>query len=271
MRFKDQVVWITGASAGIGEGLAYAFSREGARLILSARRADALERVKAACRGPGEILLLPFDMVDDAGRQAAVARALAHFGHVDMLINNAGISQRSLGKDTALAVDRQIMELDYFAVIALTKLVLPSMIARKRGHLVATSSVAGKFGVWHRTAYCAAKHALHGFFDALRVELHRDNIDVSLLVIAGVQTDVSLHALTGDGTPFGRMDPTQSEGISVADCARIVVDGLARKDHEINVVSGRGRLALWLARYWPRRLYRVMTRTRAGAAPPRRA
>ena len=262
MRFADRVIWITGASSGIGEGLAGAFHREGARLILSARREDQLERVKAACTGAGEILIAPFDVTDDAARVAAVDDVLKHFGRIDMLVNNAGISQRSLGRDTALAVDRRVMEIDYFAVIALTKLVLPSMLARKSGHLVVTSSVAGKFGVWHRTAYSAAKHALHGFFDTLRIELHRENIAVSLLVVAGVQTDISLKAITGDGSSFGRMDPTQSEGISIESCARIVLDGLAGKRHEINVVSRQGRLALWLARFWPAELYRRMTKWR---------
>lgn len=264
MRFKDQVVWITGASSGIGEGLAYAFHREGAHLVLSARRAGELDRVKTACEGPGEILPLPFDVVDDAARAAAVKQVLDRFGRVDMLVNNAGISQRALGKDTDIGVDRRIMEVDYFAAVALTKLVLPSMLARGKGHLVATSSVAGKFGVWNRTAYCAAKHALHGFFDALRIELHRDGIDVSLLVVGNVMSEVSLHALTGDGTPFGQMDLLQQHGMSAAECARRVLDGLARKEHEIAVVTPLGRRALWLARFWPRRFFKVITRMGPG-------
>ncbi len=200
MRFKNTIVWITGASSGIGEALAYAFDRDGAHLVLSTRRSDELQRVASACtQGPGDILCVAFDMVEDSGRQEAYAQVKARFGHVDMLINNAGVSQRALGKDTALAVDRALFEVDYFAVVALTKLVLPDMIECKSGHLVVTSSVAGKFGVPMRTAYSGAKHALHGFFDALRVEILPYSIQVTLLVVAGVQSNVSVNALTGDG------------------------------------------------------------------------
>jgi short-subunit dehydrogenase len=255
MRFKDQVVWITGASSGIGEGLAHAFAREGARLVLSARRADRLARVKAACTGAADVLIQPFDMIDEAGRAHAVEAVLARFGHVDVMVHNAGLSQRSLAKDTTLAVDRAIMEVDYFAVVALTKLLLPSMMARRRGHFVVTSSVAGKMGVPLRSAYCAAKHALHGFFDTLMVECAPFNITASLVVVAGVQTEVSLHALTGDGTPHGLMDDTQSRGMSVAECARIVVDGVAKKTHEINALVPPTGLYIWLRRIWPAMLY----------------
>lgn len=173
MRFKDHVVWITGASAGIGEGLAIAWAREGARLVLSARRADQLARVKSLCTGAGDILVVPFDMVGEVGRARAVEAVLKHYGHVDIMVHNAGISQRALAKDTALHVDRAIMELDYFSVIALTKLILPSMLARKQGHFVITSSVAGKFGTPMRSTYSAAQHALHGYFDTLMANRHR--------------------------------------------------------------------------------------------------
>ena len=268
MRFTDQVIWITGASAGIGEALARQFYREGAHLILSARRATELERVKALCSADpgaprrGDILVLPFDMVDEAGRAAAARQALAQFGRIDMLINNAGVSQRANGKDTQIAVDRRIMELDYFSVIALTKLILPSMLERKSGHLVATSSVSGKYGVRMRTAYCAAKHALHGFFDALRIEVHPSNIHVSLLVYGGVQTKVSFNALTGDGGVWGRLDNIVSSGTPVEECARLTIDGLAAKRHEITVADGDSLLYLYLKRFLPNLLFRRQTRPR---------
>lgn len=270
MRFKDQVVWITGASSGIGEGLALGFAREGAKLVLSARRADQLERVKASCAGASDVLLVPFDMVDEIGRAQAVELVLRRFGHIDIMVHNAGISQRSLAKDTALHVDRAIMELDYFAVIALTKLILPSMLGRKSGHFVVTSSVAGKFGTPLRSAYCAAKHALHGYFDTLLVECAPDNISVSLLVVAGVQTDVSLHALKGDGSRWGRMDETQSKGMSVAECTRIVLDGVAKKNHEINVLVPPSDRFILMRRLIPGVFYRMLIkRTKARAAARR--
>jgi dehydrogenase/reductase SDR family member 7 len=262
MRCSDQVIWVTGASAGIGEALALGFHREGAHVVLSGRREAELNRVKDLCvEGQGKILVLPFDVVDEAARSAAVDQVLKTFGHIDMLVNNAGVSQRANGKDTLLAVDRQIMELDYFSVIALTKLVLPSMLACKSGHLVATSSVSGKYGVRMRTAYCAAKHALHGFFDALRIELH-PHIHVSLLVYGGVQTRVSYNALTGDGGVWGKLDNIVSSGTPVDECARLTLDGLAAKRHEIVVAEGASLLYLYLKRFWPSNLFKRQTQPR---------
>lgn len=262
-RFADQVVWVTGASSGIGEALVYAFAKEGAHVVLSSRREAELQRVAANCtKRTGQLLCVPFDMLDETGRAAAVETVLSRFGHVDMLVNNAGVSQRSFGKDTDLSVDRAIMELDYMSVIALTKLVLPHMLARGSGYLVATSSVAGKYGVPLRTAYSAAKHALHGFFDALRAELVGDNIQISLLVIAGVQSQVSVNALTGDGSTWGKMDAVQSRGLTAAECAAVVLDGLAKGEHEINVGRGPAMKALWLKRFFPKRLHKMMTTAR---------
>lgn len=259
MRFAEQVVWITGASSGIGEALAYAFAKEGAHLVLSGRREAEVQRVANACTDrTGQILCVPFDMLDETGRAAAVEKVISRFGHIDMLVNNAGVSQRSLTKDTDISVDRAIMELDYFSVVALTKLVLPHMIERQSGYLVATSSVAGKYGVPVRSAYCAAKHALHGFFDTVRAEHVADNIHVSLLVVAGVQSQVSVNALTGDGSTWGKMDSVQSRGLTGAECAHIVLDGLAKHEPEINVGKGKAMKALWLKRFFPKRLNRML-------------
>jgi short-subunit dehydrogenase len=177
-----------------------------------------------------------------------------------MLVNNAGVSQRSQAKDTALAVDRKIMEIDYFSVIALTKLLLPAMIARKSGHIVVNTSASGKFGVWMRTAYCAAKHALHGFFDALRVEMFPHGIDVSLLVFGGVQTKVSLNALTGDGSPWGKLDNLVVNGTPLAEMTRIVLKGLAAKQHEIVVADAATARFLFLKRFAPGLLFRRQTK-----------
>ena len=252
MRFNDQIVWITGASSGIGEGLAQVFHKEGAEIILSARREAELERVKAQCNdGPGAVHVLPFDVIDTAGREAAARRVHDIAGKVDVLVNNAGISQRSLGKDTDMSVDRQIMEVDYFAPIALTKLMLPKMIERKSGQLVVTSSVAGKYGVPLRSAYCAAKHALHGYFDTMRIELTPYNIRVCLLVIAGIRSEVSLHALTGDGGTWGKEDWGPNEGMTAIAGAEIIVDGLAKGEYEIDIGVGQAMDNLRLKREDP--------------------
>ncbi len=234
MKLTDKTIWITGASSGVGEGMATVFHREGADLILSARRAAELERVKAACTGgPGSVHVVPFDITDAGQREAAARGVLARFERLDVLVNNAGIGQRSAAKDTLSDVERRIMEVDFFAPVALTKLVLARMIEQKSGHLVVTSSVAGKHAVPHHSAYCAAKHALHGYFDTLRVEHLADNIDVTLLVIAGIESNVYEHALTADGSEYGPSRGGASSGMSAEKCAEQVVDGLVRRDYEL--------------------------------------
>ncbi len=233
MKFADKTVWITGASSGVGEGLATVFHREGANIIISARRADELGRVKAACTaGPGTVDVLPFDLVDAQQRDAAAERVLAEHERIDVLVNNAGVAQRSLIAATSMDVERHIMELDYFAPIALTKKILPRMMAQGDGHMVVTSSVAGKHGMPHRAAYCGAKHALHGWYESLRIEMLDYNIRVCLLVIAGVRSDVHRHALRGDGTAYGREDWGGDAGMTAEECAEQALDALLADEYE---------------------------------------
>lgn len=234
MKLENKTIWITGASSGVGEGMATVFHREGADLIISARREAELERVKASCAdGPGNVHIVPFDIADADQREDAAREVLGQFERIDVLVNNAGIGQRSAAMDTLLDVDRRVMEVDFFGPIALTKLVLPRMIEQQSGHLVVTSSVAGKHAVPHHSAYCAAKHALHGYFDTLRVEHLDDHIDVTLLVIAGIKSNVFRHALTGDGSEYGTSDWDDSSGISAIDCAERVVDGMLNREYEL--------------------------------------
>ena len=256
MRFKDQVVWITGASSGIGEGLAYAFHADGAHIVISAPTAAELEPVKEKCGEGPEVHIVPFDVTDATGREHAVNSVLERCGHVDVMALNAGIGQRAASKDTALELDRRIMEVNYFGAIALAKLVLPSMVERKSGHLVVTSSVAGKYGVPWRASYCASKHALHGFFDTLRVELMSYNINVTLLVPAGVTSRVFEFALTTDGSPLGVKSSESS--ISPAKCAEIVLSGLLKGKHEINIGLPSPMRMLWYKRFAPGILMRRM-------------
>ena len=233
MHFQNKNVWITGASSGVGEGLARVLHREGANLILSARRVNELERVRASCEGgPGAIDVLPFDLVDVDARDAAADDVLNRYERLDVLINNAGISQRALIKDTDLDVDRRIMELDYFAPVALTKAVMPRMMGQGDGHVVVTSSVAGKHGMPYHSAYCAAKHALHGYFESLRIEMLDYNIRVCLLVIAGVRSNVASHALLGDGSEYGREDWGDDTGMSAEACGEEVVAALLANEYE---------------------------------------
>lgn len=257
--FQNKVIWITGASSGIGEAMAYELARRGAVLILSARRADVLAAVKARCERPGEHLVLPMDMTDQSRFREQTAVVLSAYGHIDMLVNNAGVSQRALVKDTSIEVDRQIMELDFFGPIALTKVVLPHMLARGSGHLVAVSSVVGLVATPYRSAYASAKHAIIGFHDALRAEVHAAGLKVSVLCPGFVRTNVSLSALTSDGTPHGKIDAQQDQAMSAEVFARKAVDGLARGKGRI-VIAGKERLAVYLGRLSPALLERLVRR-----------
>jgi short-subunit dehydrogenase len=234
MKLENKTIWITGASSGVGEGMATVFHREGAEIIISARREAELERVKATCtEGSGNVHIVPFDIADADQREDAAREVLGQFERIDVLVNNAGIGQRSAAMETLLEVDRRVMEVDFFGPVALTKLVLPRMIEQQSGHLVVTSSVAGKHAVPHHSAYCAAKHALHGYFDTLRVEHLADNIDVTLLVIAGIKSNVFRHALTGDGSEYGTSDWDESSGIPAVECAERVVEGMLNREYEL--------------------------------------
>jgi len=237
-KFADKTVWITGASSGIGEALATEFAGQGARVIISSHEAEELERVKKKLEGAsGEIHTLVFNLGKQEEVEAAAKEVLERFGHVDVLMNNGGISQRALAVDTPLEIDRRIMEIDYFAGVILTKAVLPGMIGRGYGHIGVTSSISGKFGFPLRSAYAAAKHALFGFYESLRAENSRYGIRVTIFSPGRVQTSISLHALEKDGRPHGKMDPGQANGIPPATCARRMVRAMMANRKDVLVGS----------------------------------
>jgi len=251
MNIPNRTVWITGASSGIGEALAYVLSERGARLVLSARRAPQLREVRAACTDPDRHIVDPLDLADASTLQAAVADVHDRRGPTDILVHSGGISQRSLVKDTDLDVDRRIMEVNYFGTIALTKRVLPAMLERGRGHLVVISSVVGKFGTAHRSAYAASKHALHGFFDSLRAEVHDDGLRVTLVCPGFVKTNIAHNALTEDGVPLSaKKDEVQEIGIPPAQCARQIADAIEREKEEV-YIGGWETLGVYAKRLAP--------------------
>ncbi|MBT8060395.1 MAG: SDR family oxidoreductase [Gammaproteobacteria bacterium] len=258
--FRDQVVWITGASSGIGEALALQFAAEGARLVLSARRQAELDRVRDRCTGSGlstdRVLVLPLDVTDHDAMPGAVQSVLNAFGRIDMLINNAGISQRSKCVDTDLSVYRTILEVDVLGQIALTKAVLPVMLEQGSGHLAVTSSVAGKIGAPLRTGYCAAKHAMMGFFDALRAETAADGLRVTTITPGYIRTNVSANALNGDGSRFGKTDQDIANGMDVDRCAEVIMAGFRKGMPEIPVGEGMEMKALVLKRFFPKAVFR---------------
>lgn len=262
--FKDQVVWMTGASSGIGEAIAYEMAEKGAKLILSARRAPELERVKEGCVSRGanadHIMVLTLDVTDEAAMPGKVKEAHEQWGSIDMLFNNAGISQRSLCVDTDMQTYRKLFEVDVFGQIALTKQVLPIMIEQGSGHMVVTASVAGKIGAAQRTGYCAAKHAMMGFFDALRTEVTRQNIRVTTITPGYIRTAISENALKGDGSEFGKTDKNIAGGMDVTKCAKVVMRGFEKGKQEIPVGEGIEMKALLIKRFFPNMLFKMAER-----------
>lgn len=249
---KNKVIWVTGASSGIGEAMAYELVGKGANLILSARRAVELERVRNNCPAASQpsIQLLPIDLTRPDSFAAATTTALQFFGHIDILINNGGISQRSLIQETELDVYRRIMEVNYFGTIGLTKNLLPHFVSRKGGQFVTVSSVTGKFGTQYRSGYAASKHALHGFFDALRSEHWKDNIKVTMVCPGFINTPITLSALKGDGTPLNQLDKGQATGTPVDRCAREIVSAIERKKEEV-YIGGKEVLMVYIKRFFP--------------------
>ena len=256
MSFAGKTIWITGASSGIGAALAEAFAADGAHVMLSGRRVDALADVAARCPGSR---VLPFETTDLAALPGIAAEA----GPVDMLVNNAGISQRSLALDTDFAVYRTVMEVDFFAPLRLTQLVLPAMVAARAGRIVNIASVAGKIGSPLRTGYCAAKHAMIGWSDALRAEIAQYGVAVHVVAPGFVRTGVATNAIQGDGSTRGRSDPDIEAGISPAAAAATILSGIAAGTREILVGDGPEMGLVALRGSDPDRLFDMM----AGFAP----
>ena len=249
MSFSGQVIWITGASSGIGEALAYDFARAGARLVLSSRRPEELERVRRACERPDDHLVIPLDLARSDTFSAALGEVLARRGHIDILLNNGGVSQRALAQDASLEIERALMEVNYFGPVALTKAALPAMLQRGSGHIVVVSSVMGYVGTPGRSTYAAAKHALHGWFDCLRSEIWRTGVKVTLVCPGYVRTAVSDNALDARGQKHRRIEATHVRGISAEDCSRAILRGVAASREEIYI--GREALGIYLKRFAP--------------------
>ena len=254
---SDQIVWITGASSGIGEALAIEWSRHGARVVLSARDAKELERVRQLCTNPEKHVVKPLDVTNTDAINATAAEVLRDLGHIDVLVLSAGVSQRSLVAETDLATDRRIMDINYFGTISLAKAVLPSMLKRRSGHLVPISSVIGYVGVPLRSAYSASKHALHGFFNTLRAENVKNGIRVTIVCPGYIRTKVSENALRGDGTKHGQLDETHAKAMLPEEAAPAIVRGVAAGKREVHV-GGKEIWAIKLQRFLPSLVARVL-------------
>jgi len=252
MSFKHQVIWITGASSGIGEALAYAFARAGAHLVLSARREEALQEVAARCQtGDNRVQVLAFDVTDMDLHPAMVAEVLKVHGRIDVLVLNAGVSQRSKVLDTKMEVYRALFELNFFSIVSLTQQVLPHMLAQGKGALVPIASVAGRISTPRRAGYGASKHALIGFFDALRAECHEAGLRVHTILPGYIKTNISLHALKEDGGAYGQMDPNQAKGLDVDYTAERIVQAIASGKPEFFIGGRLEAFGLFVKRFFP--------------------
>jgi dehydrogenase/reductase SDR family protein 7B len=259
MNFQNKVIWITGASSGIGRALAIELSNQDALLIISARSKVALEVVKKSCKNPNNVWVLPLDLEIHSSFIKITATAIQIFGRIDILVNNGGISQRSLAIETNISVDKRIMEVNYTGTVALTKTILPHFIENKKGQFVVTTSMVGLIGTPLRSSYAASKHALHGFFDSLRAEVYDYNIAVTLICPGFVSTNISMNALTGDGTSQQKMDTATANGISPERFAKLMAKAIYSKKEEAYIAGFKEKLGVYVKRWFPR-VFSVMIR-----------
>jgi len=269
MASARSIVWITGASSGIGEALAYRYARAGAALVLSSRREGELRRVASACSGV-PVSIVPLDLGRPEMMVDAAERAMALAGGVDVMVHNGGLSQRASAVDTAYAVDELMMRTNYLGPVALTKALLPHMIAKRRGHFVVVTSVLGRVGMANRSAYCASKFALDGFFRALRLEMSPSLIDVTLVMPGFVRTNIAHNALTGDGRRAGADDPDIVTGMSPDACADRIFEAASARRRDVYVGGMKEHAALLASRWAPRVLdVFLQARARKARASPR--
>lgn len=265
MDIAGKTVWITGASSGIGEQLAYAFDRAGANLMLSARREDELHRVAAACAG--DPIVARLDLADPEGIPGIAQAVLTQSDGIDVLINNAGVTHRALAATTDMEVFRTIMEVNHFGPLALSKAVIPLMAERGGGRIVAVSSIAGRYSSPYRSGYNAAKRALEGQMEALRAELAPENIGVTLVVLGAIRTEVSRTALTADGSAYGRVDPFLAQGVDPGATAEMILQAVRQDRDEITIARLKHRWLVWRRRFFPKLAARAVALKSASSRP----
>lgn len=261
MTFENKIIWITGASSGIGKALAIELSKYNCKLILSSRREEELQDVKRNCSKPENVEVLTLDLADYLNMKPIAERAIKRFGKVDILINNGGISQRSPIIETSIEVDKKLMEIDYLGTIALSKALLPHFVTNTSGHYVVVSSLMGKFSSHYRSAYCGAKHALHGFFDALRLEHDKDNIKVTMICPGFVNTNVARNALTADGTQQGYQDEMTENGLDVDVFVSKMIKAIRKEKFEAYIGKFE-KFGVFVKRLSPRLIHKLVMRSK---------
>ncbi|MCW5906936.1 MAG: SDR family oxidoreductase [Chitinophagales bacterium] len=263
MSFENKVVWITGASSGIGEALAYTFAKKRAKLVLSARREDELECVKKNCNLPeGNVLVLPLDVAQFNKAEEATKTVFEKFGHVDILINNAGLSHWSKIKDMSMDVLQRIMNVNFMGGAALTKAVLPSMLERRQGNIVVVSSILGKIVTAKQAAYNASKHALHGFYDTLRAEYGKEGIKVLLVCPGFVNTNVAKNSLNKEGVPINKNNKMIENGLDPMYVGEVVANAILKNKEEIVIAGVKEKAAVYVKRFFPGLFSKIIGNTK---------
>ena len=260
-----KTIWITGASSGIGKACAQVYANNGYRIILSSRRQDALEDVKAELINSQDvdsdnIFIQHLDLADSSNFSSLTSDLLKKVGTIDIMLHAGGISQRSLASETSIDIDRRVMEIDYFGTVALTKALLPHFTENKSGQFVVITSLMGLFSSPLRSGYCGAKHALHGFFESLRAEVYDQGISISMVCPGFIATDISLNAVVGDGSKQGTMDEKTGAGMTPLECAKRLYKGVRKK--KALILIGRSEiLAVYVGRFFPGLLRRIIRKT----------
>jgi dehydrogenase/reductase SDR family member 7B len=252
MELKDKIVWITGASSGIGEAIVKQLASAGCKIVLSARRENELKRVQQENKlNDQNSLLLPFDLADTSRADELAIQIVKKFGRIDILINNGGFSQRAEAKDTDMKTGRELMEVNFFSQVALAKAVFPFMQMEKSGLIVVMSSIAGKFGFYLRSSYSAAKHALHGYFESFRLETEKFGIHTLIVCPGKINTEISVKAVGPGGQTHDKMDPSHVEAMSADECAVQVIAAMKENREEV-FIGGKELKAVWLKRSFPK-------------------
>ncbi len=259
--YKDKVVWVTGASSGIGKELCIQLAQSGSQLILSSRNQEALTSLKNTLPNSDQHLVLPLDLENSDNFEVSAQRVIERFGTVDILIQNGGISQRGTAMESSREVTRRIMEVNFFGNVFLTRVVLPHL-RKSKGQLLVVSSIAGKFGFFLRSSYSASKHALHGYYESLALEEEKNEVSVTIACPGKINTPISENALSQDGEAHGSMDHNQASGMSVSDCAKQLLKGLQCKKREV-LVGNKEVKAVTLKRFFPKLFWRIIRKQSA--------
>ena len=262
-QFKNKVVIITGASSGIGKAMAYEFARLGAAISLAARRIDLLKQIEKELEASGSrVLVQATDVTSEADCRNLIEHTVETFGGIDILINNAGISMRSLFLDVDLKVLKHLMDVNFWGAVYCTKYALPHLLKAK-GVLVGVSSVAGFHGLPGRTGYSASKFALHGFLETVRIEHLKDGLHVLVIAPGFTASEIRKNALISDGSSQGMTPRDEQKMMTPQQVARILIRSIRKKKRN-KIISFSGQLIALMQRILPEQvdamIYRIMSK-----------